>query len=479
MKRLSFVILSFLALLLHSTQAASPVVITEFMASNTRSLTNAGQTMDWIEIRNVSSNAVNLLNWSLTDASNNPAKWRFPATNINPGAFMVIFASEPARAVPGAPLQTGFQLASSGEYLALIEPDGTIATQFAPSYPPQISDVAFGSATLNPTITAVATNSPARVRVPSSDADGTNWLLVGYDDGNWAAGTNGVGYSATANAAVRTQTRTDVGAVMSNINASAYVRLPFTVADTASVAQVTLRMRYDDGFIAYLNGVEVARANAPETLAFNSAATNAHAPNLVEEFRFLPLALLQGNNVLAIHGLNQTAADADFLVGSELILDLAPIDSPVPLYLTRPTPGAANSVGSTNIGPTIFAVSHTPNVPLDNEDIFVTARFSPAFFPVSNLVMRYRVMFGVEVEQPMLDDGLHGDGGAGDGLFGAIVPSTVSTNSEMVRWFIRATDIRGNVSRFPPFPSSVDSAEYLGTIVNDSYVTSKLPVFHI
>ena len=69
------------------------VVISEFMASNTHTLFDEdGESSDWIEIQNVGTNTVNLLNWSLTD---NPAKltlWRFPATNLNAGAFLVVFA---------------------------------------------------------------------------------------------------------------------------------------------------------------------------------------------------------------------------------------------------------------------------------------------------------------------------------------------------------------------------------------------------
>ncbi len=479
MKRLSFVASCLFAVSHLHVSAASPVIISEFMASNTRTLTNVVLTMDWIEIQNVSSDTVNLLNWSLTDSAGNLTKWRFPATNLNAGAFMVVFAGTPERSIPGAPLQTGFLLGAEGEYLALTDPNGVIATQFSPAYPPQTPDVSFGAATLTPSVTAIATNAPVRVRVPSNGNDGTNWTLASFDDSAWTVGTNGVGYAATANTAVRTQMRTDVGVVMSNVNASAYIRLPFIVSDPTNVALVTLRVRYDDGFAAYLNGVEVARVNAPETLSFNSNATNAHAPGTVDEFRFGTLLLQPGTNMLAIQGLNLTAVDIDFLIGAELILTSTGVDSPTPLYFTSPTPGAANAGGIANPGPVIYDTEHAPNVPLDSEDIAVTARFAPSFYAVSNAVLRYRVMFAAEVELPMVDDGLHGDGAAGDGVFGAIIPATVSTNSEMVRWFIRATDVRGNVSRHPLFAKPAESAEYLGTVVNPGYVTSPLPIFHI
>src|SRR5204863_9173471 len=88
-----------------SSFASSPVVITELMANNTRTLFDEdGDSEDWIEIHNVSNDAVNLLGWSLTDDHGNLTKWRFPATNLNAGAFMVVFASNKDRKVAGRTL---------------------------------------------------------------------------------------------------------------------------------------------------------------------------------------------------------------------------------------------------------------------------------------------------------------------------------------------------------------------------------------
>ena len=70
---------------------------------------------------------------------------------------------------------------------------------------------------------------------------------------------------------------------MSGVNASAYIRIPFGIAYPGDIATLMLRMKYDDGFVAYLNGVEVARRNAPGTagtpLAWNAAANAEHIPN--------------------------------------------------------------------------------------------------------------------------------------------------------------------------------------------------------
>src|SRR5947208_3154198 len=78
------------SLVVHS---AEQVTITEFMASNTHTLADEdNQYPDWIELYNSGTNAVSLDGWYLTDTKNNLTKWRIPNTNINAGAFIVVFA---------------------------------------------------------------------------------------------------------------------------------------------------------------------------------------------------------------------------------------------------------------------------------------------------------------------------------------------------------------------------------------------------
>src|SRR5690606_20092820 len=67
--------------------------------------------------------------------------------------------------------------------------------------------------------------------------------------------------------------QTDLAGVMKNVNTSAYVRLPFTVANPETFDTLDLIIGYNDGFVAYLNGIEVARRAAPASLSYNSSAT--------------------------------------------------------------------------------------------------------------------------------------------------------------------------------------------------------------
>ena len=57
------------------------------------------------------------------------------------------------------------------------------------------------------------------------------------------------------------------------------MRIPFEVQNVADIQQrlFVLRMKYDAGFVAYLNGTEIARRNASDPLTYDSAATAERA----------------------------------------------------------------------------------------------------------------------------------------------------------------------------------------------------------
>ena len=124
-----------------SSAAAGPI-ISEFMADNKSTLTDEnGSYSDWLEIYNPDPGPVNLAGWYLTDTAANLTKWTFPAVSLESGQFLIVFASGKNRAVPGSPLHTNFSLTASGEYLALVAPDGvTKATEFPFPFPPQKPD---------------------------------------------------------------------------------------------------------------------------------------------------------------------------------------------------------------------------------------------------------------------------------------------------------------------------------------------------
>jgi len=79
--------------------------------------------------------------------------------------------------------------------------------------------------------------------------------------------------------------------------------------------------------------------------------------------------------------------------------------------------------------------------------LLVTAQVAPAFALVTNVTLRYRVMFGSEVALPMFDDGATGDGLADDRIYGATIPAAASSPGQMVRYYVTAADSLGNQSR--------------------------------
>jgi len=270
---------------------------------------------------------------------------------------------------------------------------------------------------------------------------------------------------------------------MLDFNASAFIRVPFNVSDPSAIQFLTLRMKFDDGFAAYLNGQLVASANAPALPAWNSAATMSRSDadaSEFQEFNLTPLrGLLQpGANVLAIHGLNASASDSDFLILPELIAASIALDPSLRRYFSPPTPGAANGFGSTNIGPIIASATHAPSVPKDNEILAITATVQPTVYPLGQVRLIYRVMYSNEVNVAMFDDGAHGDGAAGDGTYGATIPANASQPGQMVRYYVFASDSLNNSSRFPLFDNPQDSPQYQGTVVFDSSLTNPLPVLH-
>ncbi len=116
---------------------------------------------------------------------------------------------------------------------------------------------------------------------------------------------------------------TDIQASMHNVRAGAYLRMPFNASSVSSVQALNLQMKYDDGFIAYLNGVKVAERNAPASPTFSSTATVSRADQQAVVFETIDISnfrqhLINGANVLAIHGLNVSAGETDFFIEAQL-----------------------------------------------------------------------------------------------------------------------------------------------------------------
>ena len=462
---------------------AELIRINEFMAVNDIGLDDEDRDEeDWIEIYNAGMDTVDLQGWYLTDDDNDLRQWAFPAVMLAPDAYLVVFASGKNRRDPLGILHTNFKLRGGGEYLGLIRPDGRIVvSEFFPAYPKQAPDVSYGPVGSTAETMLLLPGAPARVLVPRNSALEPSprrsetlrpWAQEDLDDSSWQTGTTGVGYNYPGLIGLDVST-------MRNFNTTVYIRVPFTVEDPLAIRALTLRMRFDEGMIAYINGQEVARFNAPAPGAerWNSAASTNRSDSIavnpvdfsIGAFDFLHV----GTNLLAVQGLNYQTSSSNLLMLPELLAMIATAGGSSYRYFPTPTPGMPNNAGIDILGPVISDTDHYPRIPTENEDLQVTARIEPSFDPIDTVMLHYHVMFGWEVTVPLLDDGA-----SGYGIYGGRIPATVFSAGQMVRWYITATDTAGRNSRFPAHTDLLNSPKYCGTVVDDPILTNPLGVLH-
>ena len=233
------------AALLTFAQTHATVVISEFMASNSGTLRDDfGDASDWIELHNTGDAPVNLQGWALTDRPGAASRWFFPSQVIEPDTYLVVFASGRNRKLPGAPLHTSFSLSAGGEYLALLRPNGTAATEFSPAFPRQVPDVSFGFPPTS-TTTVVGPGAAGQAGVPTSLEDfelnfaGWQTSTVPLPGSSWQEIQTGVGYDRTSEGVPYGSWIGPGGnleARMRNLNESAFIRIPFLIDDTVNRA---------------------------------------------------------------------------------------------------------------------------------------------------------------------------------------------------------------------------------------------------
>ncbi len=334
---------------------ADDVLITEIAASNSTILADEdGQYPDWIEVFNAGAASVNLDGWFLTNDKLELRKWPFPAVILPAKGFRVIFASEKDRRNAAGELHTNFKLSRAGGFVALVRPTREIAWAYDP-YPEQTTDYTYGCSQNGTLDRVVAANGPVRVLVPADGTLGLTWTQAVFNDTAWRQGTGGVGYDrdTTYDSLIGVDTESE----MYNGRTSAYVRCPFALTAPPAADRLILRVKYDDGFVAYLNGLKLAERNAPATLAWDSRATTNHDDNLAlvyEEFDVTSAAgaLLAGANVLAIHALNSSSTSSDFLIAAELEASSSgDLDRTTILFFPQPTPGTGNVQGYPGVSP--------------------------------------------------------------------------------------------------------------------------------
>jgi hypothetical protein len=173
-----------------------------------------------------------------------------------------------------------------------------------------LSQVSFAQ-TINHWENIVDASDVWKYKIPASELP-ANWTDSEFDDLSWSSGQGGIGYGDN-----------DDRTIITANTLSVFIRKTFTLSDPASLDTAILFIDYDDAFVAYLNGIEIARANigTPEIRpAFNANANSIVEPNSVSGKipSIFPIrrdklisALKTGNNTLAIQVHNQATSSSD------------------------------------------------------------------------------------------------------------------------------------------------------------------------
>ncbi|MHC4564467.1 MAG: lamin tail domain-containing protein, partial [Planctomycetota bacterium] len=300
---------------------------------------------DFIELYNPHASPVDLSSLYLTDNPvTQPDKYRLGPLSFIAGRGFAVFTAD-GRDRPG---HVDFRLSADGEMIGLFDaglnvidkviygpqttdfsqgraPDGAESFEFPALPTPGVANPSTGTTTVAE-LTLVPENADKRVLVPTGDIGQTWRTNLRFDDSAWALATGspgGVGYER--NSGYQNLISLDLETQMYGQNTSCYVRIPFNVeaADLPGLTDLTLRVKYDDGFVAYLNGAEVARSNFSGTPNWNSRTPSSTSDSAAVLFEDIDISgfigsLNHGANLLAIHGLNRSPTSSDMLIGVRL-----------------------------------------------------------------------------------------------------------------------------------------------------------------
>jgi hypothetical protein len=166
-------------------------VLNEFLAKNSGGLRDEdGDNSDWIEIFNPGQIAGNIGGWYLTDDPLNLTKWQFPYYVMDPGTFLLVFASGKDRTNLMAGtiftnLHANFQIGASGGFLALVDPTGTnVVSAFNP-YPAQSQNISYGRDRLDPTLVGFFSTPTPRAPNSTEGAGIAPEVLFSRDSGTF------------------------------------------------------------------------------------------------------------------------------------------------------------------------------------------------------------------------------------------------------------------------------------------------------
>ena len=252
------------ALLLCLYTGSAQVFLNEASSRNySQAFDEDGESKDWFEIFNASQEKVHMADWTVSDDSLVHDRWIFPTVDIDPGGHLLIFASGKGTHSPVEKEYWQSPVLPGDTFRYLIPESGTSA----------------------------------------------DWKTPGFDDSSWLGGSAGFGYGDD-----------DDNSLVGDGTAVIYIRKSFTIDDTLAIAEALCHIDYDDGFVAYLNGVELCRRNISGDPAWDSYANSLREAlmfqggmpeKFVIEKELLSSTLIQGENVFAVEVHNVSSESSD------------------------------------------------------------------------------------------------------------------------------------------------------------------------
>lgn len=251
-----------LVLFLCKLSLGQDIRINEVMSLNNQTIVDEdGDTPDWIELYNYGTEAIDIGGFGISDSSTPYGYWRLPSFILNPKQYLLVFASDKDK--KEAPIFWKTIIDNGDEWKYHI---------------PKIEPAA-------------------------------NWKLAQFKDTAWLNGATSIGYGD------------DDDSTIVESALAIYLRKSFFISEVNQINEAVLHMDYDDGFIAYLNDVEIARSGLTgQVPAFNEAASSHEAliysGSNPEAFIIADLNtnFKNGENILAVQVHNTDTNSSDMTI---------------------------------------------------------------------------------------------------------------------------------------------------------------------
>jgi hypothetical protein len=315
MKSLPAIAFLFALLMTHNPGFTQDILINEIMSSNSSTVYDEdGDTPDWIELFNGGNETINLYGYGISDDITDLFKWTLPDFNIPANGHLLIFASDKDRS-------------GQGQWETIID-----------------------------------WGDDWNYYLPQSQLPET-WITLGYNDSGWSDGMSGFGYGDNDDATIVAQTM------------SVYARKTFSTSQLPAILDAILHVDYDDAFVAYLNGQEIARANigTPGSFpAFNEPSLEVTEPVICyggtpAGYPINP-SLLSDINILAIevHNFDIGSSDLSLIPFFSVLLENAPPNpNGTPPLLQLDDPGMHTNFKISAAGETIY-LTNPSNILIDS-----------------------------------------------------------------------------------------------------------------